>query len=58
MIKTFTISNGQLPTEEQLKEVEEAKKSPIVFDEDCEELSPSTIEVYKTAIIQGNRKKA
>ena len=58
MTKTFTISNGQMPTEEQLKEVEEAKKSPIVFDEDCEELSSSTIEAYKTAIIQRKRKKA
>ena len=58
MTKTFTISNGQMPTEEQLKEVEEAKKSPIVFDEDCEELSSSTIEACKTAIIQGKRKKA
>ena len=38
MIKTFTIEPGQCPTEEQIKEVEEAKKYPITFDEDCEEL--------------------
>ena len=39
MTKTFIIESGQKPTEEQLKEIEEAKNSPIVFDEDCEELS-------------------
>lgn len=27
MIRTFIIENGQRPTEEQLREVEEAKKS-------------------------------
>ena len=41
MIKTFTIEPGQSLTEEQLNEIEEAKKHPIVFDEDCEELSPA-----------------
>ena len=40
MTRTLIIESGQKPTEEQLKEVEEAKKSPINFDEDCGELSP------------------
>lgn len=39
MTKTFTINKGQKPTEEQLQEVREAKKQPIVFDEDSPELS-------------------
>lgn len=34
MTKTFTIKQGQKPTDEQLQEVMEAKKHPIVFDED------------------------
>lgn len=34
----FTILKGQKLTEAQLREVEEAKKTPITFDEDCEEL--------------------
>ena len=42
MTKTFIIDSGQKPTEEQLKEIEDAKNNPIVFDEDCEELSPSS----------------
>ena len=33
MIKTFTIETGQKLTEEQLAEINEAKRYPIVFDE-------------------------
>lgn len=57
MIKTLTIENGQRPTEEQLKEVEEAQKHPIVFDEDCQELSPAMMKAFKSAVVQRNRKK-
>lgn len=57
MIKTLTIKSGQKPTAEQLKEVEEAKNSPIVFDEDCEELSPAMMKAFKSAVTQRNRKK-
>lgn len=57
MTKTFIIESGQKPTEEQLKEVEEAKKSPINFDKDCEELSPNMIKAFKSAVAQRNRKK-
>lgn len=35
MEKTFVISKGQKPTKEQLREIAEAKRYPIVFDEDC-----------------------
>ena len=57
MIKTFTIESGQRPTEEQLEEIEESKKHPIVFDEDCAELSPAMMKAFKSAVIQRNRKK-
>ncbi len=57
MTKTFIIENGQKPTEEQLKEVEEAKKHPIVFDKDCQELSPAMMKAFKSAVIQRNRNK-
>ena len=33
MIKRLAVTKGQEPTLEQLKEVEEAKKYPIEFDE-------------------------
>lgn len=57
MITTVTTKPGQKPTEEQLMEVEEAKKHPIVFDEDCPELSPELIKAFKCAAIQRNRRK-
>lgn len=57
MTKTYIIKPGDKPTEEQLKEVEEAKKYPIVFDEDCEELSAAMIKAFKSATISRNRRK-
>lgn len=56
MIKTYTIEKGQKPTKEQLAEVEEAKKSPIIFDEDSPELSPAMYKAFKSAVIQRNRR--
>lgn len=57
MTKTFIIESGQKPTEEQFKEVEEAKRSPINFDADCEELSPAMMKAFRSAVVQRNRKK-
>lgn len=56
MIKTLTLNKGQGPTTEQLKEVEEAGKRPIVFDEDCEELSPAMMKAFKCAVAYRNRR--
>ena len=52
--KTFIIENGQKPTQEQLKEIEEAKNSPIIFDEDCEELSSAMMKAFKSVVLQRN----
>lgn len=57
MTKTFTINPGDHPTAEQLKEVEEAKNSPIIFDEKCEELSPAMTKAFRCAVVQRNRKR-
>lgn len=57
MIKKFSIEPGQTPTKEQLLEVEEAKKSPIVFDKDCEEVSPSMAKAFRSAAVQRNRRR-
>lgn len=57
MTKIFTIKKGQKPTNEQLQEVKEAKKHPIVFDEDSPELSPAMYKAFKSCVIQRNRKK-
>lgn len=58
MTKTYTIEPNQTATKEQLKEIEEAKKEPIVFDEDCEELSPAMMKAFKSSVIQRNRQKS
>ena len=57
MTKTFIIENGQKLTQEQLKEIEEAQNSPVVFDENCEELSPAMMKAFKSAVVQSNRRK-
>lgn len=57
MTRTFIIDKGQKPTKEQLQEVIEARKQPIVFDEDSPELSPAMYKAFKSSVIQRNRKK-
>ncbi len=57
MTRTFIIEKGQKPTEEQLQEVLEAKKQPILFDEDSPELSPAMYKAFRSSVIQRKRKK-
>lgn len=57
MIKTYTIKPGQTATPEQLAEIAAAKREPIIFDEDCQELSPAMMKAFKSATIQRNRRK-
>ncbi len=57
MTKTFVINKGQKPTDEQIQEVLEARKQPIVFDEDSPELSSSMYKAFQSAVAQRNRKK-
>ena len=57
MTKAFTIKQGQKPTEEQLREVAEAKKRPITFDEDSPELSPAMCKAIQSAVIHRNRQR-
>lgn len=40
------LENGQNPTEEQLREVKEAKKYPITIDRDCPELSLAMMRAF------------
>lgn len=58
MTKTFAINPGQKPTKEQIREVMEAKKQPIVFDEDSPEMSEAMYKAFKSAVVQRNRRKA
>lgn len=52
MIKTYVLKKGQKPTEEMLQQVAEAAKRPIVFDEDCPELTDDQIAEIKMLMRQ------
>ena len=56
MTKTFTIKEGQTPTQEQLEEVKAAAKREIQFDEDSPELSPAMLKAFKCSVAQRNRR--
>lgn len=57
MTKTFTIKDGQQPTQAQLDEVKEAAKREIQFDEDSPELSPAMYKAFRCSVTQRNRQK-
>ena len=57
MTRTFTIKDGQAPTQEQLDEVKAAAKREIQFDEDSPELAPAMYKACRCSIAQRNRKK-
>lgn len=57
MTRTFTIKEGQTPTQEQLEEVRAAAKREIQFDEDSPELSPAMFKALKCSAVQRNRRK-
>lgn len=57
MTRTYTIDPGQKPSPQQLREVQEAKKHPVVPDEDAPELSESMIKAFRCAAVQRSRKK-
>lgn len=57
MTRTFTIKDGQVPTEEQLDEVRAAAKRPVQFDEDAPELSPAMFKAFQCAAAQRGRRR-
>ena len=46
MIRTVILDKNQKPTKEQLKQIEDAAKREIVFDEDSTELTPEMEEAF------------
>ena len=48
----YTVRPGQKPTPEQLREIEEAVNRPIVFDEDCPEISEEKNPVLFAAMMK------
>lgn len=57
MTRTYTINKGQKPTDKQLQEVMDAKKQPIIFDDDSPELSPAMQKAFRCSAAQRNRRR-
>lgn len=55
MIVTAKLSKDGKLTDEQLKELEEAKKFPITYDEDSPELTPEMEKQFKVVVKMRNR---
>ncbi len=49
MIRTVTLDRNQNPTKEQIRQIEEAAKREIVFDEDSPELTPAMEKAFRLA---------
>lgn len=57
MTKTFTIKDGQKPTEEQLAEVKAAAKREILCDEEAPALSPALVKAFRCSVAQRGRRR-
>ena len=57
MIKTVTLNRNQQPTEEQIRQIEEAAKREIVFDEDSPALTPAMEAAFRLAAQERNTKR-
>lgn len=49
MIRTITLDRNQKPTKEQSRQIEEAAKKEIVYDEDSPELTPAVEKAFRLA---------
>lgn len=57
LIKTVTLNRSQQPTKEQIRQIEEAAKRAIVFDEDSPELTPAMKKAFHLAVKNRNTQK-
>ena len=57
MIKTATLDKDQKPTDEMLREIREAAKKEIVFDEDSPEMTQAMEKAFRLAAKNRNTQK-
>lgn len=57
MIRTVILDRNQKPTDEQIKQIKEASKREIVFDEDSPELTPAMEKAFRLAAKNRNTHK-
>ncbi|MCD7763517.1 MAG: hypothetical protein LUG56_10825 [Lachnospiraceae bacterium] len=55
MIRTATLSKDQKPTDEQIRQIEAARKKEIIYDEDSPELTPAMEKAFSLAAKNRNR---
>lgn len=49
MIRTVTLDRNQKPIQEQIRQIEEAAKKEIVYDDDSPELTPAMEKAFQLA---------
>ena len=57
MIKTVILDRDQRPTEEMIREIREAAKREIVFDEDSPEMTPAMEKAFRLAAKNRNTQR-
>ena len=57
MIRTVTLDRNQKPTKELIRQIEEAAKREIVFDEDSPELTPAMEKAFRLAAKNRNTQR-
>lgn len=57
MIRTATLDRNQKPTEEQIRQIRDASKREIVFDEDSPELTPAMEKAFRLAAKNRNTQR-
>ena len=57
MIRTVTLDKNQKLTEKQIKQIEEAAKKEIVFDEDSPALTPAMEKAFRLAAKNRNTQR-
>ena len=57
MIRTVTLDRNQKPTKEQIRQIKEAAKREIVFDEDSPELTPAMEKAFRLAAKNRNTQR-
>lgn len=57
MIWTVTLDKNQKPTKEQIRQIEEAAKREIIFDEYSPELTPAMEKAFRLAAKNRNTQR-
>lgn len=57
MIRKATLNRNQKPMQEQIRQIQEATKREIVFDEDSPELTPAMKKAFRLAAKNRNTQR-